>query len=102
MGLFGIVKNKVQRTTAVDTTLDPNTDNVILCDTSAGFPINVTLPAGVDGQEFIVKVTSDQNGVTFTLNGADTLDPFIIPPLTNAQTAQLRFQASTSTWWKIN
>ena len=64
------VKSRTDAGAAV--TVDPRTDYAIAC-TNAG-AITATLPAGVDGMQYLIAASTTSGGVTLAPTGGDTVD----------------------------
>jgi len=91
-------KGRVKNTTRVTTTYTALiTDDRIFCDTDGG-DFELTLPVGVDGQEFRI-INCGSNTLTITPNGAELLTGVNASKTANDGTVIILTYETTEGWW---
>ncbi len=101
----GVAKqSKLASRVAVATpiTVSATTDYAVISNLTVAGAVAVTLPAGVDGQVFVIgdgKPDAGTNAITITPNGAETIKGASTLVLNhNSQMAMIQFNAATADW----
>ncbi len=96
------MKQAIRTATATPITVSATTDFAVISKLSVAGAVAVTLPAGVNGQIFLIKDgTGDAatNNITITPNGADTIGGASTLVLNNnSQSVLIQYQASGTDW----
>ncbi len=97
-------KQAIRLATATPVTVSATTDYCVVTDLSVAGAVAVNLPAGVNGQIFVIvdgKGDAGSNNITITPNGAQTIKGAATLVLNhNSQAVMLQY-SSTGTDWKV-
>ncbi len=96
----GSVINAGQRTVTMSDAVNAATDYKILADTALG-GVTLTLPQGVQGQEFVVKNIALVNAVTMATTDGDSIETGK-DTLAAGVSYRYTYDLDTLMWWTIN
>ncbi|MBA3920348.1 MAG: hypothetical protein H0X31_01040, partial [Nostocaceae cyanobacterium] len=84
------------------TTLSARTDHKVICDQASGGAFTLTLPAGVQGLNYMIGQSAANTAtVTIATTGADTLDVNIQAIFNSNAPVSVTYNASTTKWYAI-
>lgn len=96
------MKQATRVATTTPVTVSATTDFAVVSNLAAAGPVAVTLPAGADGQVFVIgdnKADANTNNITITPNGAETINGSATLVLNHArQMVLIQYNLATTNW----
>jgi hypothetical protein len=99
-----IDKQSIRVATTTPVTISATTDFAVVTNLSVAGAVGVTLPAGVNGQMFIIldgKGDALTNNITITPNGAETINGAATLVLAQNRQSVILQYSSTGTQWRV-